>query len=261
METIRRIENYTNANLLALNPEKSRIMIISHDREIKKNFEVKIGGKVLKHQTSLLVLGNLISDDLTWDRHVRTLVIPQLLNRARSLRQATIYMDKKFKRMYSTSIFMGKMRYAMDAWSGVRLTLMSKIQDIQDRVAKHTLGRDGERMSKSQRLKTLNWLSVRQEARMSTLRLTHKIIHQGIPEELSEKMPINKTNTRLSTAKKLATKPKWLNKNKQTTSSFRNRAYVINTLPHRLTEIQDSKKFSKWTKIYLNNPSNLPSLS
>ena len=32
----------------------------------------------------------------------------------------------------------------------------------------------------------------------------------------------------------------------------------MNTLPNRLTEIEDPHKFNKWTKAYLNNPEKLP---
>ena len=258
LQTLERIETYTNANKLALNPEKSRIMIISKDNVLKNEFQVTIGGKVLRHQKKLMVLGNLFTEDLTWDLHVNTVVIPALTNRARTLKQTASIMEHKFRKCYSTAIFMGKMSFAIDAWSGVKQSSLTKLQKLQDRVAKSTMGYKGAKMSSSQRLRALGWLPVSQEALLATHRITHKILHRGVPEELASMMPPNTTNLRLLEAKKLATKPKYLNKNKRTTASYRNRAYCFNTLPNRLTSLKDHKQFGKWLKVYLRDPSKLP---
>ena len=103
IETLQRIEHYTNSNKLALNPDKSRIMIISKDKEIKQNLSVEIWGKTLTHQPKLLILGNILNEDLNWDYHVKTLVIPALANRARSLKIVTKFVDPKFIKQYSTA--------------------------------------------------------------------------------------------------------------------------------------------------------------
>ena len=153
---------------------------------------------------------------------------------------------------------MGKLTFAIDAWGGVGQGHLSKVQKIQDRVSKAAKGPRGDKLSGSQRLQALGWLTVRQEAKLATLRLAHKVIHRGIPEEMAGKMPLNVTNSRLIEAKKLRTKPKYLNKNAQTLSSFRNRAYLINTLPHRLTSIKEPKSFSKWGKEFLKDSTKIP---
>ena len=56
----------------------------------------------------------------------------------------------------------------------------------------------------------------------------------------------------------LDTKPKFFNLNKRTQGSFRNCAYNFNTLPHRLTDIEDPKRYKKWLKIFIRNPTKLP---
>ena len=40
--------------------------------------------------------------------------------------------------------------------------------------------------------------------------------------------------------------------------SFRARAYLYNTLSHRLTELEDSKKLNKWVNKIIMNPTKLP---
>ena len=74
-------------------------------------------------------------------------------------------MDKKFKQLYSSSIFMGKVSFAIDTWAGASKSLVSKVQAIQDRVAKNTLGKSSAKMSNLQRRQKLNWLSIEQEAK------------------------------------------------------------------------------------------------
>ena len=164
---------------------------------------------------------------MSWEAHVKKIVIPGLSNRARTLRQITPYLDPSFRKQYATSIFKGKLNFAADAWGGVS----------QNRVAKATLGSKFSKKSTPWREKELGWLTIRQDIDLATSTLTHKVIHQQIPEELSLKIPINQTNPRLKEAAKLATKPKYLNKNKWTSSSFRGHAHLFNTLPHRLTAL------------------------
>ena len=78
METMTQVETYMNANRLALNPDKTKIMIMSKNEKTKKDFNVTIGGKLIIHKSSLKVLGNIITDDLSWNKHVEKEVIPQL---------------------------------------------------------------------------------------------------------------------------------------------------------------------------------------
>ena len=63
-------------------------------------------------------------------------------------------------------------------------------------------------MSNLQIRQKLKWLSIEQEVKMATLRLTHKILYKNIPEELLSKMPVNSSNTRLTSAKKACNKTK-----------------------------------------------------
>ena len=98
LTTMEKVEDYTNSNLLALNPDKSRIMIMSNGKTMKENIEVTIGGKVLHHQNHIMMLRNYI---------------PAQSNRARILKQTTHFMDQQFRRNYATTIFEGKFNIAI----------------------------------------------------------------------------------------------------------------------------------------------------
>ena len=100
--------------------------------------------------------------------------------------------------------------FAADTWGGVSKILITRIQILQDRAAKVALGHLYEKKSKSQRLKLLGWPCITDEVKIATLRLTHKVLHQGSPDELALKMPKNKRNWIIKKTFKLDTKPKFL---------------------------------------------------
>ena len=174
-EAISILENYTKANLLSLNPEKSHIMILSKDKNIRDNFQIPGSRKQLTHQPSLMILGNIISDDLTWEEHICKLAIPSLSNRVRTLKNIAPYMDLKFWKNYLNAIFHGKLTFAINVWGGAGKTFLSKVQCLQDRAAKVTLGHPARLKSASQRRQMLGWPSIQEEVNMGTLKLIHKI--------------------------------------------------------------------------------------
>ena len=114
LAAIAKLEDYTNANHLALNPEKLRVMVLAKDTKIQKYFKVTIGGKELVHQPALTILGNVVAADLSWDKHVKSIVIPALANRARTLQAVSSFMDTRFRKTYASAIFRGKLSSAAD---------------------------------------------------------------------------------------------------------------------------------------------------
>ena len=117
-KAMEKISEYTSANKLALNQEKSTIMIVTKNKNLRENFEIELGGKKVKHTKNIRILGNYLSDDLTWDHHVRSQLLPALQNRARTLRIVGKYMDMKFKKIYAQAIFKSKILFGAETWGG-----------------------------------------------------------------------------------------------------------------------------------------------
>ena len=80
LESIAKLDTYTNSNLLALNPEKLHVMVITKQKNIKENFQISIHGKELHHKPSLNILCNIFTSDLTWKEHIKRIVLPSLVN-------------------------------------------------------------------------------------------------------------------------------------------------------------------------------------
>ena len=118
-KTMETVHEYMRANKLQLNPQKSQIMLITNDDDLKKNFKITLNEKVIKHKAEMVILGNTLSDTLAWDSHVRKTVIPSLTNRVRTLRHVAKYLRPGFCAQYANAIFCSKLMFGIESW-GVR---------------------------------------------------------------------------------------------------------------------------------------------
>ena len=48
-------------NKLILNQDKSQIILLDKDKKLKKEFEIKLGGKIICHSREVTILGNLLN--------------------------------------------------------------------------------------------------------------------------------------------------------------------------------------------------------
>ena len=117
-ETMTEVNKYTLANRLHLNQDKTQIMLQTKDKNLKETFCVNLGGKEIYHSKEVNILGNTLSDELTWDRHVTKNVIPSLRNRVRTLRGVNKFLDRGFRACYSNSVFQSKLMYGIENWGG-----------------------------------------------------------------------------------------------------------------------------------------------
>ena len=88
---------YTN-NSLKNNIKKTKIIIITNDKEIRERI-VQIDDIILKHTGSLKILGTTVSEDLKWNMHLRTgknSLLKQLKIRAASIRNIRNKVNVKF---------------------------------------------------------------------------------------------------------------------------------------------------------------------
>ena len=252
-EAMKKITEYTLANKLALNQEKSLIMIVTKKAQLREHFEIQLGNKMIKHQKNVRILGNIMSEDLTWDHHIQKELIPALKNRARTLKLIGRYMAPKFRAIYAQAIFKSKILFGAESWGGSKVSLINQIQAIQDKVVKYTVGPENYNQSIRQKHQLLKWLSIKGDIAQATMKMTHKILNVNTPEEIATKMPMNTKSLRVGLHRKLDTKPRFLTKNKLTRASFRARAYHYNLLPEKVTSMVKMKDFKKELKAYLHS--------
>ena len=242
------LTEYMDNNKLILNPDKSQIMLWTKDDNERRHFQIELEGKIVKHQKEVTILGNLISEKLTWESQIKKNVIPSLRNRVRTFRAVSKYMEAGFKARFANAIFRSKLMFGLKSWGGGPKTLINTIQTLQDQMTKLTIPKKYAEKHPRQRQKILKWLDIRNEIDRATHLQTFKFINTDSLGELQTLMPLNNKARRIAEHRKLSTKPKWLMKSKLTRSLYRSRAYTYNNLPKSITQITELNKFKKRTK-------------
>ena len=150
-----------DSNWLALNCDKMQIMIISKHNQTKENFSVTMEGKEIHHSRSVKILGTTLDENLLWDKHVTRDIIPSLKNCLRTLNLTT------------------------RCGGGVKKSLLSSVQSLQDRTAKIALNgvENSNRMSNAQRHTALGWLSIQRELEHAVMHMVHKNNQHFHPSE------------------------------------------------------------------------------
>ena len=143
------------------------------------------------------------------------------------------------------------MNFRIEQWGGCNKKLLDMIEREYHMAAKHALGVKFRNKSDRQRLTELQWLPLRDEILLATHKATYKILNDKIPLKMFMMMPMNMTHRRIQAQKKLAVKPRILNKNKLTRSMFCSHTYVYNTLPAALTLIDKSCSFKTQLKAHM----------
>ena len=136
-----KVEDYTRANKLLLNTDKTRIMLITSDKDYKKEFSIDFKGKTVKHSTVLMILGNLMSDQLTWDIHLEKVLLPALANKIRTLKLVNRYLDKGYRALFTNSIFRSSLMFGLETLGGASRRLINKVQNLQKQASKLALPR------------------------------------------------------------------------------------------------------------------------
>ena len=108
-----------------------------------------------------------------------------------------------------------------------------------------------QKYTRIQKIRNLDWLTVKQTILYTQLKQTHKIINTTKNNTMKTLMPLNTNGNRLQQQRKLDKKPSYLNKNKLTQSTLRNQCYKYNTLTAKLTSEIKHKKFKTELRKYI----------
>ena len=118
-EAILKIEQYAINNKLSVNTNKTQVMLVSKDKQMKENFQINFKGKLVKHSAKVTILGNIFNDQLNWKDQFRTNVIPGLHYRARQIRNTSKYMNPQLRHQYASAVFKSKLLFGIESWGGV----------------------------------------------------------------------------------------------------------------------------------------------
>ena len=158
------------------------------------------------------LLGIEITEYVNW-RHFllngKNSISKQLITRTNALKMLKRTTPTDTLKVLSHGIWMSKLLYGAEIWSGSPKYIHKHLQHLQLDAARAVIGPKSKQWSTSHLLKEMNWLSIQQLAHLSSVKLTHRCLLSGRPEVLNYQLVskmVNKRTTRSNGPYKLGTK-------------------------------------------------------
>ena len=259
VEALDKFERYMTANKLALNRQKTQVIVPTRDNDISEKINIPAHPKNIENVRSLKFLGVKIAQNLKWSAFLvegKSSLYSQLQTRLSALKKIRKFIPLKFAKVLANSIFMGKLIYGAEVWGGAPNILKKKFQSLQLDVARNMIGPKSFRWSTQQLLAEMDWLSIDSILTYTSVKMTYKILHQGKPELLRYRMieayPPTTVRTRLSGPNKIGPRPRNIGRTLITRNQFRSKAYhYYAKLPENIQNLAQLDHFTKWTKKFL----------
>ena len=258
----KRIEEYMAANKLVINGDKTHLVVMGSKAHTAKRQDVRLQAgdhNILPSSTEKL-LGGIISQDLKWKQHLldsdQSLVC-QLTSRINGLSLISSSSTFATKLMVANGIILSKLCYLIQLWGGTEAYLLKSLQVLQNRAARIVIGCSWFTPTRTL-LKKCNWLSVKQMIFYQSVILTHKIVKNGSPFYLAQKMSTTHAyRTRQATAGGIRYGELFASTQSRTQDSFCYRtAGQYNSIPAEIRSITYFPKFKTKLKQWVG--SNVP---
>ena len=237
--TVDQFQLYMDSNLLCLNGDKTKFMVVAPPSVNKENITIQSGGEIIKPKTTLKCLGIYLSDSLKFEDNYSKLR-SQLAHRLHTLRQLSKYASPKTLKIVARSTIIQKISYCIELWGGCKLQMRSQLQTIILQAAKIILGKQSFRMSTSSILKKVDWPSIDQLMLASTVKLATNILECEKPAVLYSHINTYTPRPSRNRDSNYRVLPSW-----KKTLSRRSFSYQaingLNCLPNQIREIRQKK--------------------
>ena len=134
-QTLKDIGSWSSSSNLALNPKKTKYMIVSTDqmarvhnlKDVKLNLE--INGTSLDRVSITKVLGTYFQENMKWEEHVKQLTI-SCYGILRCLRKIKNFADFRLKRQLAESLVLTKLDYCDGVFYPLPDYLLKRLQKV-----------------------------------------------------------------------------------------------------------------------------------
>jgi len=131
------ISNWCNMNMMALNINKTKSMLITTSRKrqnLTENLDISLNGETLEAVNHEKLLGVIVDDNLTWRNQVSS-VCGKLSRSISLLRRIKQYLDDDTRRMYYMAYVQPHIDYCLTIWGqSSELHRVRKLQNLALRV-------------------------------------------------------------------------------------------------------------------------------
>jgi hypothetical protein len=185
------ISQYFIANFMSINADKTAVLIVTNkDREyICNEITIRAEQYIIKPSHVIKLLGYYLTNNLSHECHLissKDSMIKKLYGRINVLKRLAKYTDTNTRRTIANAIFNGTITYLMPLWGTTEETIIKKLQIAQLRAAKIIIGHPCFRMSTSQILGRVKWMSVAQMCIEKSAILMHDIIKLKQPKIMGQ---------------------------------------------------------------------------
>ena len=246
---------YFKDNGLVINVGKTQVMIISKNKDIKKQ-SVTINKMEIKNSDSIKILGTYLHSSLNFNFNfleVKNNILTQLKRRENAIKNIRRYVNKKMLKTIANAIFRGKIMYHLAIWPNINRKNKEKVNKMLENVAKMILGNEYYGRTRNFILNKIGWNTIDEMQEMAISKFTNKILNNDQNYVIKNEMTINRERRTLG-QNKIGILPIKYGMDKTSQNSIIIKAKSIyNNLPKELTLIQKPKLFKKWIKIFYLN--------
>ena len=191
------IANYMSMNRLALNTDKTHLLIMASAQQHKKhgNFGIVLntGAELITPSDSERLLGAQVSNNFLWNEHVfgnEKSMVKMITSRINALLKISWSADFKTRKMIANGIVMSRIVYLIQVYGNASDYLLGFLQVLQNKAAR-IVTRLNWGTATRVLLNQIGWLSVKQLYVYHSLLLVFKMQHSGKPAYLKEKFRNN----------------------------------------------------------------------
>ena len=183
----------TAMNKLVINSDKTHLLIMASARNHRRHGDYRItldtGSEIIEPQDTEKLLGGFISNDLNWKENLRDnkkSLFKILTSRINALSKISRISSFKTRKMIANGIFLSKLIYLIQLWGGCQQYLLTFLQKLQNKAARHVTKRNVFTPVKVL-LTQCGWLSVKQLIVYHNLLQIFKTKTTGRPSHLHKK--------------------------------------------------------------------------
>ena len=203
-EDLEYVKTWLDQNKLSLNIEKSEFMLLGTRNRLNKinesNVDIRIKGMQLKRVKKCKHLGIIIDENLTWRDHIINIQkkTGTGLHMLKTVKQH-VNKDTVLLEMIYNAIVSSHLNYCDIVWDNCGVTLLNKLQKIQNRGARVINGMPWD-SSSTENLNKLKWKNLGDKRKDNIAKMMYCILNNHAPTYLSDKFSFKKHcyNTRKS---------------------------------------------------------------
>ena len=176
-EDLNTLSKWEHQWMMEFHPDKCEVLSVSRKQNTVK-YPYTLNGHLLKHVDFVKYLGVHITKDLSWDRHTSH-IASKATNTLNFLRRNIQVSNSKIKGQAYKSLVRPQMEYAQVVWDPIYQDHAKKLEAVQRRAARFTLGRYRRSSSVGEMLTSLEWPLLTQRRHDARLAMFYKI-HYGL---------------------------------------------------------------------------------